>query len=115
MSNCAAWVNCSDSILQKGHALLQLAVVTDAITIRYRGHTNNWREAACVDRPVPLDWFQEQGGPRKLRFAAPVQPPKHLGRGRRGPQSSAAKEASDESQPVQVMAAPASAAVAEWA
>jgi hypothetical protein len=39
-------------------------------------HTNNWPKAACVDRPGRLDWFQEQGDPRTLRFAAPLQPPK---------------------------------------
>jgi len=30
-----------------------------SIKIRYRGHTNNWPKAACVDRPGPLDLFQE--------------------------------------------------------
>jgi hypothetical protein len=53
-----------------------------SVTMRYRGHTNNWPKAACVDRPGLLDWFQEQGDPRTLRFAAPLQPPKHLSRGR---------------------------------
>src|SRR5215471_12030968 len=35
-----------------------------SITMRYRGHTNNWPEAAYVDRPGRLGWFQEQGDPR---------------------------------------------------
>src|SRR5215472_7571342 len=44
-------------------------------TIHYRGHTNNWLKAACVDRPGRLGWFQEQGNPRRLLFVAPPQPP----------------------------------------
>src|SRR5262249_32621427 len=46
------------------------------------GQTNNWAKAACVGRLERLDWFQEQGDRRTLRFAAPPQPPKHLSRGR---------------------------------
>src|SRR5262249_16583210 len=53
-----------------------------SITMRYRGHTNNWPEAAYVDRPGRLGWFQEQGDPRTLQFAALLQTPKHLSRGR---------------------------------
>ena len=51
-------------------------------TMRRRRHTNNWPEAACVDRPERLDWFREQRDPRTLRSAAPLRLPKHLSRGR---------------------------------
>jgi hypothetical protein len=44
------------------------------------GHTDNWLKAACVDRPGPLDLFQERDDPRKLQFAALRQTPKHLSR-----------------------------------
>jgi hypothetical protein len=49
-------------------------------TMRRRRHTNNWREAACVDRPERLDWFREQRDPRTLRSAAPLRLPMHLSR-----------------------------------
>ena len=51
-------------------------------TMRRRRYTNNWPEAACVDRPERLDWFPEQRDPRTPRFVAPLRPPKHLSRGR---------------------------------
>ena len=51
-------------------------------TMRRRRHTNNWPEAACVDRPERLDWFREQRDPRTLRSAAPLRLPKHLSRAR---------------------------------
>ena len=51
-------------------------------TMRRRRHTNNWPEAASVDRPERLDWFREQRDPRTLRSAAPLRLPKHLIRGR---------------------------------
>jgi hypothetical protein len=48
------------------------------ITMRSRGHTNNWPEAACADRLGRLDLFQEQGDLRTPPFAAPRRPPQRV-------------------------------------
>jgi hypothetical protein len=53
----------------------------DISRVTYRGHTNNWPEAAGADKPGPLDWIREQGDLPTLQFAAPLQPPRYASRG----------------------------------
>src|SRR6516225_9419553 len=67
----SAWCQKRTSLFHRGERSLTIVIVL---------HTDNWLKAACVDRPGPLDLFQERGDPRKLQFAALRQTPKHLSR-----------------------------------
>jgi hypothetical protein len=70
------------SVTASGGKMKMNSEVLTSITMHCRGHTNNRLEAACADRPGPLDCFPEQGDPRAHRLAVPLWAPKHSNRGR---------------------------------